>query len=123
MLTEKSYNGVMNEVEVYINSVALPEKKEMERIRELVKEVASDGVEGMSYGMPGFKYKGKYLIGYATYKDHMSVFPTPWPIEMLKDKLVGYKLAKGTVQFTLENPLPDALIRELVTLRMSEIDA
>lgn len=112
----------MNEVEAYIDSTTALEKKEMQRIRRLVKTVAPDAVEGISYGMPGFKYKGKYLIGYAAYKDHMSVFPTPGPIEKIKDKLADYKLAKGTVQFTLEHPISDELLHDLVAIRMSEID-
>lgn len=31
---------------------------------------------------------------------------------------MGYKLSTGTVQFTLMNPLPDALVRELVWVRV-----
>jgi uncharacterized protein YdhG (YjbR/CyaY superfamily) len=112
----------MNEIDTYMQNTAPSQKQEMERIRKLVRELVPDATEAMSYGMPAFKYKGKYLVGYAAYKDHMSFFPTPEPIARLKDKLSGYQLAKGTVQFTVEVPLTDAIIRELTEARKQEID-
>lgn len=105
----------------YLASVTPPERVVLENIRNVVVAVVPDATEVWSYGMPGFKYKGSYLIGYAAFKDHLSLFPTPGPIEKLAGKLTDYKTAKGTIQFTGENPITDKLIIELVKNRVEQI--
>jgi len=112
----------MNEVDVYLAKVSSLQKEELERIRLLIRTYVPEATEGISYAMPGFKYKGKYLITYAAFKDHMSVFPGAAPSERLKDKLKNYKTSKGTVQFTLEKPLPDELLKEMLNIRIREIE-
>lgn len=71
--------------------------------------------------MPAFKYKSKYLIAFAPFKDHMSMFPGSGSIETLGKKLKGFKISKGTIQFTTENPLPESIIKKLVSERVTEI--
>jgi len=71
--------------------------------------------------MPAFTYEGKPLIYFAAFKDHLSVFPTAFPIEALKNKLASYTVSKGTIKFTLDNPLSDELIEKLLESRISEI--
>ena len=53
----------------------------------------------------------------------MSFMPSSWAIEELKDKLQDYKTTKHSIHFTLENPLPDALIKELVLNHVRDINA
>ena len=38
----------------------------------------------------------------------------------MKEELKDYKTSKGTIQFTVEKPLPDELIREIVRVRMKQ---
>ena len=106
----------------YLSKVPEPERSVLERIREIVRNTVPEAVEVISYGMPGFKYKGKYMLGFAAFKKHMSFFPTSGPIEKLQDKLKNFKLAKGTIQFSMDNPLPESLINEIAQIRMDEID-
>ena len=76
----------------------------------------------MSYGMPGFQYKGHYLIGYAAFKSHLSIFPTSLPIEMLPEELNNFVTSKGTIRFTVEHPLSEKIIIKLIELRKKQID-
>jgi uncharacterized protein YdhG (YjbR/CyaY superfamily) len=112
----------MSAVDTYLAAVPAPQRSELERIRHIVTQVVPDAEEVISYGMPGFKYKNKYLIGYAAFKDHLSLFPSAKPIEVLKPKLGKFKLARGTIQFTLDNFVPEAIIKELVEVRLREIE-
>lgn len=113
----------MKEVDQYLNSLE-PEKAEVLRhIRSIALTAASEAEEAMSYGMPGLKYKGKYLVTYAAFKDHLSIFPGAEAVEKLRDQLTGYKLSKGTIQFTLDSPLPDQLIKDVIRLGTERIDA
>lgn len=112
----------MNAVDEYLAHVPEPKRIELERIRTFVKQLVPEAEESISYMMPAFKYKNKPLIYYAAFKNHLSVFPTSGPTEILKDKLKDFTVTKGTIQFTLEHPLSDGLLKDIVLTRVTEID-
>lgn len=111
----------MSVIDEYLKKVAEPQKSELERIRKIVHETVPEANEVISYGMPAFKYKNHYLIGFNALKDHMSIFPTSGPIEALKDKLQDYSLSKGTIRFTLDNSIPEPLVKEVLFSRLADI--
>ncbi len=111
----------MKTIDEYLRHVEPLQNKELERVRKIIKEVAPDVEETISWGMPTFKYKGKNLIHFAAFKNHMSLFPGALRDE-IKDKLEGYTLSKGTIQFTVEHPLQESIIKELVRSRVAGID-
>jgi len=111
----------MSLIDDYLKNVTEPQKSQLERVRTIIKDLLPGAEEVISYGMPGFKYHGKYVIGFAAFKDHLSLFPTAEPIEVLKDRLKDYKLAKGTIQFTVDTPVPQEIIEELVKIRLTSI--
>lgn len=113
----------MNEVDTYLNNVPTDKRQVLSHIRKTVKELVPDAVESISYMMPAFKYKNKPLVYYAAFKNHMSIFPTPWPAEQFKEELKAFAVSKGTVQFTLERPLPDELLHKIILARKTQIDA
>jgi uncharacterized protein YdhG (YjbR/CyaY superfamily) len=70
--------------------------------------------------MPTFRYKGA-LVAYAAFKNHCSLFPMNASlVEAFKDELKEYKTSKGTIQFTVDKPLPAALVKKLVKARVAE---
>jgi uncharacterized protein YdhG (YjbR/CyaY superfamily) len=116
-------DGKAKSVDEYLSKVEPQHRAELERIRALVKQLVPSVEETMSYGMPTLKYKNRALVYFTASKKHMSFMPSSWAIEELKDKLKGYKTTEHSIQFTLENPLPDALIKELVLNHVWDIDA
>jgi uncharacterized protein YdhG (YjbR/CyaY superfamily) len=112
----------MTVIDDYLAKIDAPQRAELERIRKIVKTTVPEVKEVISYGMPGFKYKDKYLIAFSAFKDHLSLFPTSRPVEELESKLSKYKLSKGTIQFTLDNPIPESLIKEILLVRINDID-
>lgn len=113
----------MSPIDVYLQNVPAPQRAELERIRSLIKQTVPDAEEVITYSMPGFKYKGKYLISFAAFKDHLSVFPGSDPLGALKDTLKDNITGKGTIQFTLERPLSEETIVEIVALCRTRVDA
>jgi uncharacterized protein YdhG (YjbR/CyaY superfamily) len=113
----------MSPIDEYLQNVPAPQHAELERIRSLIKQTVPDAEEVITYSMPGFKYKGKYLISFAAFKDHLSIFPGSDPVGTLKDTLKDNITGKGTIQFTVEKPLAEATIREIVELSKAQIDA
>ena len=113
----------MSEIDNYLDQLDPLQRKELEQIRQTVKTLVPEAQEVITYGMPGLKYKGKYLFAYGGFKDHMSVFPGADPVASTQEKLKGYKISKGTIQFTLNMPLPKEIIKELVETRLKAINA
>ncbi len=113
----------MSIIDTLLADVKEPERSELERIRRLVLAQCPVAEEVMTYGMPGFKYKTKYLVSFAYFKDHLSLFPGSEPIELLANELKQYKTSKGTIQFTCDHPLSDELVNDIISLCMQRIDA
>jgi uncharacterized protein YdhG (YjbR/CyaY superfamily) len=59
-------------------------------------------------------------VHFAAYKNHIGFYPTPSGIEAFKDELAGYKGAKGSVQFPINQPLPLDVIHKIVVFRVAE---
>ena len=110
----------MNPVDDYLRKLPASQKAELERVRSIVKQLVPEAEEMISYGMPTLKYKGAYLIYFAAYKNHMSIFGG---VPAIEDKLEGFTVShKGTLQFTEAKPVPKPIIQELVHNRLLEIE-
>lgn len=113
------------DIETYFQTLSEVSRKKLRELREpIIKYLPEGCTEVISYQMPTFKYKGKALVGIAGFKKHISYFPCSGRVmEELSDKLVPYKTSTGTLQIKLEQEIPDSLIRELITVRIKEIEA
>jgi uncharacterized protein YdhG (YjbR/CyaY superfamily) len=98
------------------------QKAALERVRAVVRDLAPDAEEGTSYGVPAYIHAGRPLLGFSAAKKHLSIFPfSPAAIEAVKDRLGGFDLAKGTIRFTPERPVPEDVLADVVRARMQEI--
>lgn len=112
----------MLEVDTYLKQLTKEQKDFYEKIKSIVKKIAPEAVETMSYGMPTFKYSGGALIGFAVHTNHVSVYPfDPSAIEKFRDRLEKYETSKGTIRFTIENPLDEKVITGIVKFRFEKI--
>ena len=92
----------------------------LEKIRMTIRTAAPEAEETISYRIPTFTQKGKYLIYFAAYKKHIGLYPAPRGSEKLKKELSGYEGGKGTVRFPLDKPIPFGLIKRIVKFRVKE---
>jgi uncharacterized protein YdhG (YjbR/CyaY superfamily) len=114
----------MSPMDDYLDGLAPDQKAALGRVREIVAELVPDAEEGKSYGMPAFIYAGRPLLGFRAAQKHLSVFPfSPAAIEAVGDRLEGFDLAKGTIRFTSDRPIPQPVLADLVRLRKREITA
>ncbi|MDF2189886.1 DUF1801 domain-containing protein [Paraflavitalea sp. CAU 1676] len=93
----------------------------LDAIRTIIKKVAPDAEEVISYQIPAYKYLG-FLIYYSAYKGHISLsypFSAALLAEFSKD-LAKYKVSKSAIQFPHNGPLPEALIKKIVQFRLRE---
>jgi len=91
----------------------------LEMIRKVIKKAAPDAEEKISYQMPTFVLHGN-LVHFAAFKNHIGLYPTPSGIEAFKDELSGYKGAKGSIRFPIDQPIPYELISKIVKVRVIE---
>jgi len=106
-------------IDEYISYFPEEVKKRLEAIRAAVKELAPDATEAISYKMPTFDLNG-HLVHFAAFKNHIGFYPTPSGIEEFEEELKPYKNSKGSVQFSLDQPLPMELIRRIIEFRIKE---
>ena len=115
--------GCVGVVDDYFESLDPDTRAAFERIRSLALEIVPDAEQGTSYGMAALRYKEKPLLGFAAAKRHLSVFPfSPGAVDEVRDRLSGFDLSKGTIRFSIDKPLADDVISDLVRFRMAEID-
>ena len=108
-------------VSEYMRDVPPKPRAALQALRRTIKAAAPGAVEGIGYGMPGFKLDGRTLVYYAAFKDHCSFFPaSKRVIAANKAALKGRHTSKGTIQFTVESPLPATLVRKMVKARIRE---
>lgn len=107
-------------VEEYLARVPEPARSALSQIRRAIRsEVPAEATEIISYRIPAFKHK-RVLVWYAAFSDHCSLFPTAAVIEQFKDELKDFSTSKGTIQFPLDKPMPIALIRKIVKVRVNQ---
>ncbi|MCB0448053.1 MAG: DUF1801 domain-containing protein [Gelidibacter sp.] len=111
---------MIKDIEDYINSFPVEVITKLHQMYDTIKSEANNAEESMSYGMPAFKWNGKPLVYFAGYKNHIGFYATPTGHEAFKVELSKYKQGKGSVQFPLNEPLPEGLIRRIVAFRVEE---
>lgn len=110
----------MNEIDLYISSFPTEVQEILAKIRSIVKKLAPEAVENLSYGMPAYKTNNRPLIYFAGYKYHIGFYATPTGHEQFSPELSKYKQGKGSVQFPLDQPIPYDLIAQIVEFRVIE---
>ena len=106
----------------YLDGLPAAQKAALERVRTIVGGLAPEAVEGKSYGVPAFISAGRPLLGFSAAKKHLSIFPfSPAAIEAVKDRLEGFDLAKGTIRFSPDRPVPEDVLADVVRARLQEI--
>lgn len=108
-------------VDEYLDGAPEPQRSTLRALRAMLSSMLPDAEEGMSYGVPAFRLRGKAIAGYAYAKGHCSYFPHSGAvIERVEPELLeGYDWAKGTLRFPVDQPPSEALVRRLVEIRQA----
>ncbi len=90
----------------------------LSKLRAIIRRVVPEAEEVISYGIPSYKLNG-YLIGFAAFKNHCSLFPGH-TVADFAEELKGYKTSKGTIQFPHDKPPPEELVTAILKVRVAE---
>jgi uncharacterized protein YdhG (YjbR/CyaY superfamily) len=108
-------------VEEYLGALPEAPRAALEKLRKTIKAAAPRATETITYQMPTFKQDGRFLVSYAAFKDHCSLFPASAKVlEAHGKELKPYFSGKGTLRFTVEKPIPTALVKKIVKTLIEE---
>jgi uncharacterized protein YdhG (YjbR/CyaY superfamily) len=105
--------------DAYITQFPAPAQTQMQMLRSIIRSVLPDAEETIAYSMPAFRQRVN-LVYYAGYKNHIGFYPSSAPIAQFADDLKGFKTSKGAIQFPIDKPLPEKLIKRIVKWRLHE---
>ena len=95
----------------------------LQRVADLVRETVPDVVEGTSYAMPAFLYRGQGLLAAMATTEHLAIYPYSGSIlPALAERLEAFSCTAGTLRFQPEAPPSDELIVDIVLRRRAQID-
>ncbi len=107
-------------VDDYIQSFDPEIKSRLMQMRSIVKQLAPDADEKISYGIPYYSFYGR-LVYFGGFRDHISLFPASKDVfKTFEIELNSYQTSAGTIRFKLEEPLPLGLIRKIVSFRVRQ---
>jgi uncharacterized protein YdhG (YjbR/CyaY superfamily) len=110
------------DVDAYLAALPDEQRIALRDVRRTIKAAAPEAVEAISYGIPGYKFRGRPLIHFGAGKNHCAIYGA-LVADTDKDALKGYNTSKGTIRFSPEKPLPPELLMKLVTARLKDIEA
>ena len=110
----------ISSIDEYIDTFPEDIQKILKQVRRTIKTVAPEAGEKISYGIPTFTLNGKYLIYFAGWKNHISIYPIPIGDEAFNKEISQYVAGKGTLKFPIDKPMPLKLISKIVKLKVAE---
>ena len=108
-----------NNIDDYIEGFPKETQVILKKVRRAIAKAAPKAEEAIAYGIPTFRLNGN-LVHFGGFKAHIGFYPTSSGIFAFKKELAMYKHAKGSVQFPLSEPMPLALIADIVRFRVKE---
>ncbi|HET7768131.1 MAG TPA: DUF1801 domain-containing protein [Chloroflexota bacterium] len=107
-------------IDAYLATLPADQRTVLQKLRETIRSVAPNATEKINYGIPMFVL-GRGLMGFNAAGAHCTLqVMSPAVVEAHAAELKGYRTGKGSIQFTPDKPIPTALIKKLVKVRLAE---
>lgn len=96
----------------------------LEELRRTIRAAAPEATESIAYDMPALRLGGRFLVSYAAFKRHYSLFPaSAVVVEALGGEIEPYLAGKATLRFPASRPVPLDLVKRVVEVRLAEVAA
>jgi uncharacterized protein YdhG (YjbR/CyaY superfamily) len=106
-------------VSEYIAAAPKQSQKYLRAMRACIRKAAPRATESLKWGLPAYSYD-RILVVFAGFQHHVGFYPTPSAVKAFAKELAKFPTAKGSIQFSLEKPLPLGLIRRITAFRVKE---
>ncbi|MBN2715233.1 MAG: DUF1801 domain-containing protein [Deltaproteobacteria bacterium] len=114
-------------IDEYIDAQSHLQSERLQELKKAIFEAVPDAIETFNYGVPAFslvqngKRDQQIMIG--AFKNHVGIYPHPTTIVQFEKELSQFKQGKGSIQFSLNAPIPTKLIVKMVKYRKSRIES
>ena len=106
-------------IDEYIAAAPSEVQPILKKIRMTISAAAPGAQEVISYRMPAFRLHG-ILVYFAAFKAHIGLYPPVSGDAGLEKALSPYSGPKGNLKFPIDQPIPYALIKRVVLLRVKQ---
>ena len=107
-------------VDEYIAAQPADVQAVLQEVRRRIHAALPGAGEKTSYGMPTITLNDRYVVYFAGWKHHISVYPVPHGDERLAAEMLPYLSGKGTLKFPLAKPVPYDLISRIAAQLAAE---
>lgn len=115
------------EIDEYLAALAADQRRALETVRAVIRQLVPDATERVSYGIPIFRV-GKDLVGLSAQKNHCSLHTmSPQLAARMADDCADEMAATGatrsgaTIHFPAVKPLPRSLVKRILRARLEEL--
>jgi len=109
------------EIDAYLAALEEPQRSTLRELRHTILGIVPDAEQCISYRMPAFRLRGTVVAGFAAFKNHLSYLPHSGSVlPALHDEVADYETTKGSLHFPADAPLPPALVKRLLDVRISQ---
>jgi len=109
-------------IDQYLEGASPEQRTVLEKLRRTIHAAAPGAEEGISYGLAAFRLNKRPLVAFGWWARHCAFYPmSSRTIAAHKARLKEFETSKGTIRFTWENPLPVAVVKNLVKARIAEL--
>lgn len=107
-------------IDRYIKTFPPDVRSILEKMRQTIQEVIPDATESIGYAIPAFKLNSRYVVYFAGWKQHVSIYPIPSGDKTFQKQISPYVAGRGTVKFPLDKPIPYELVKKIVKFLVKE---
>ena len=106
-------------IDEYIAAAPFEVQPILKKIRMTISAAAPRAQEVISYRMHAFRLRG-ILVYFADFEAHIGLYPPVSGDARLEKALSPYSGPKGNLKFPIDQPIPYALIKRVVLLRVKQ---
>ncbi len=119
---EKSrMSGRPKTVDEYLARLSGEKLTALRKLRSTIRSIVPKAEECISYRLPAFRLDGVVIAGFCATAKGCSYFPfSGSTLGTLADDLRAYSQTKSSLHFHPDKPLPAALVRKLIKVRVAE---
>lgn len=104
-------------VDEYLDTFGGETRERLDIIRALIKELAPESTERISYNIPAAFIGKTIVVYYSGYEHHVSLYPGKIAAETLDERLKPYFSGASTLKFPNDKDLPLEAIRDYIAAR------
>ena len=100
-------------VDQYIASFPEDVQVVLQGVRAALHRALPEAGEKISYKIPTLTLDGRYVVYFAGWKHHVSLYPVPAGDAQFQEEIAPFRVSTGTVHFPLGQPVPYDLIERM----------